>query len=52
MLIRRVGKTAVSNRADFEKAVEGASVEEGVLLLVRDPQGNQFFVVLKPGDES
>jgi serine protease Do len=47
MLIRRVGKTPVTGRRDFEKAVENASLDEGVLLLVRTPQGSQFFVVLK-----
>jgi serine protease Do len=47
MLIRRVGKTPIKNRRDFEAAVEHASLDEGVLLLVRTPQGNQFFVVLK-----
>jgi len=51
MLIRRVGKTPVNGRADFEKAVKDASLDEGVLLLVRTPQGNQFFVVIK-GEES
>jgi serine protease Do len=47
MLIRRVGRVAVSNSADFEKALADASVDEGVLLLVRSPQGRQFFVVVK-----
>ncbi|MGD9645370.1 MAG: Do family serine endopeptidase [Pirellulales bacterium] len=47
MLIRRVGRQAVSNSAEFEKALEDASLEEGVLLLVRTPQGRQFFVVVK-----
>lgn len=47
MLIRRVGKTTISGRTDFEKAVESASLDEGVLLLVRTPQGQQFFLVLK-----
>lgn len=47
MVIRRVGKTPVNNRADFEKAVKDVNPEDGVLLLVRSPQGQQFFVVLK-----
>jgi serine protease Do len=49
MLIRRVGKTTVNSRADFEKAVENVTLAEGVLLLVRTPEGQQFFVVLKEG---
>ena len=47
MLIRRVGRTAVSNSAEFEKALADTSLEEGILLLVRSPQGRQFFVVVK-----
>ena len=47
MLIRRVGRAAVASTADFEKAVAEASLDEGVLLLVRTPQARQFFVVVK-----
>ncbi len=50
-LIRRVGKATVTNRADFDKAMESVNPDEGVLLLVRSPQGQQFFVVLKENGE-
>ena len=47
MLIRQVGQTRVSNIEQFEKALKQTSVGDGVLLLVRTADGNQFFVVVK-----
>ena len=47
MLIRRVGRTQIADASEFETAMSNASLEEGVLLLVRTPQGRQFFVVIK-----
>ena len=47
MLIRRVGRQHVASVQEFEAAVAEANPEEGVLLLVRTPQGGQFFLVLK-----
>lgn len=47
MLIRRVGKFDVKNVKEFEAAIKDASLDEGILLLIRTPQGGQTFVVLK-----
>lgn len=47
MLIRRVGRTEIASADDFEAAMSAASLDQGVLLLVRSPQGRQFFVVVK-----
>lgn len=47
MLIRRVGQQNVTNVKEFQEALKSASVDEGVLLLVRTPQGVQMFMVLK-----
>jgi serine protease Do len=45
MLILRVGQKSVTSIDEFEKAVKGASLKEGVLLLVRTSQGNRFVVL-------
>jgi len=47
MLIRRVGAKNVSNVKEFEAAMQDASLDEGILLLVRTPSGAQTFLVLK-----
>jgi len=45
MLIRKVGREEVKSVADFRKAVEGQSVKEGLLLLVRTQAGNRYVVI-------
>jgi len=45
MLILRVGRTPVASIDDFQKAMKGASLKQGVLLLVRTPEGNRFVVI-------
>ena len=45
MLILRVGRTEVASVEAFKKAVDQASFEEGVLLLIRTENGNRFVVV-------
>jgi serine protease Do len=47
MLIRRVGRTAVTSVESFRKALEAQPKDEGVLLLVRAPQGTNRFVVVE-----
>jgi hypothetical protein len=37
----------VQSVADYEAAVRGASVEKGVLLLVRSGEGSRFVVLKK-----
>ncbi len=44
-LILRVGQETVTSVAEFEEAMEGVSLENGVLLLVRTPAGNRFVVI-------
>jgi serine protease Do len=48
VLIRKVGKTAVSTLAEFEAAIAKESAAEGVVLQVRSPRGNAV-VLLKKG---
>ncbi len=45
MVILRVGQQSVASLADFRKAMKSVSLEQGVLLLVRTPQGNRFVVL-------
>ena len=47
MLIRKVGQTDVKTTADFEAAVKQQKLEDGILLLVRTPQGNRYVVIEK-----
>ena len=47
MLILLVGKKQVRSAAEFATALKGESVKNGVLLLVRTPQGGNRFVVLR-----
>ena len=47
MLIRRVGRQPVASVEEFERAIEAIDPEEGALLLVRDRNGNQVFIVVK-----
>jgi serine protease Do len=47
MLIEKVGSKKVSSPAEFKEALKGTSVEKGVLVLVRTPQGGQFVVIRK-----
>jgi serine protease Do len=48
VLIRKVGRTAVSTIAEFAAALEKESPDEGVVLQVRTPRGNAV-VLLKKG---
>ncbi len=45
MLIMRVGKRPVKSVAEFREALQGESIEEGVLLLLRTADGNRFVVL-------
>lgn len=45
MLIEKVAGKTVNSPAEFKEALKGASVEKGVLLLVRTTRGAQFVVV-------
>jgi serine protease Do len=45
MAIVQVGRQPVKNVAEFERAIEGASLEKGVLLLVRSAEGSRFVVL-------
>ena len=45
MVIERIGMTDISKVADVDEAMKHVSVDKGILLLVRTPQGTQFLVV-------
>ena len=45
MLIRKVGHQDVASPDEFQAAVKKQPVEEGVLLLVRTPNGNRYVVL-------
>jgi serine protease Do len=45
MLILKVGKKPVENIEQFKAALQGQSVKDGVLLLVRTEAGNRFIVL-------
>ena len=47
MLVRRVGTKNVTNVKEFEEAMKASSLDDGILLLVRMPNGAQTFLVLK-----
>lgn len=48
-VIVQADRKAVANVEELEQAIQGASLEKGILLLVRNGQGNRF-VVLKARD--
>jgi serine protease Do len=45
MVITQVGRKAVKSVAEFEAEVNSASLDKGVLLLVRSAEGSQFVVL-------
>jgi len=45
VLIRKVGRTPVASVAEFEQALAGESLADGVLLQVRTPRGNQIVIL-------
>ncbi|HEY4759218.1 MAG TPA: PDZ domain-containing protein, partial [Thermoguttaceae bacterium] len=47
MLILRVGQKAIHSLADFKSALQGQTLEKGILLLVRTQYGNRFVVLKK-----
>ena len=47
MLIEKVGQRRVTTVAEFREALKEASIEKGVLLLVRSPRGSKFVVLRK-----
>ncbi|MGE5192425.1 MAG: PDZ domain-containing protein [Deltaproteobacteria bacterium] len=47
MLIEKVGQRRVTTVAEFREALKGASLEQGVLLLMRSQRGTQFVVLRK-----
>ena len=47
MLIEKVRQRRVTTVAEFREALKEASIEKGVLLLVRSPRGSKFVVLRK-----
>jgi S1-C subfamily serine protease len=47
LLIRRVGTTEVKDVKEFEKALSKEKLEDGILLQVRTPRGNQVLMLQK-----
>ena len=47
MLILKVGKKSVKNIEEFQSALKGESLKDGVLLLVRTRSGGSRYVVVK-----
>jgi len=45
MLIMRVGKRPVKSLQEFQEAIKQESLKQGILLLVRTPEGNRFVVL-------
>ena len=45
MLVRKVGQKEVTTVAEFRDAMAEQSLKDGVLLLVRTPQGNRYVVI-------
>jgi serine protease Do len=45
MLIMRVGKRQVKSLQEFQEAIKQESLKQGILLLVRTPEGNRFVVL-------
>ncbi len=45
MLIMRVGKRPVKSLQEFQEAIKQESLQQGILLLVRTPDGNRFVVL-------
>jgi len=49
VLIRKVGKEAVTTIGEFAEAIEKQSAEDGVMLQVRTPRGNAVILMKKSG---
>jgi serine protease Do len=47
MLVTRVDKEPVKSAAEFEKKMETAALDQGVLLQVQSADGNMAYVVVK-----
>jgi serine protease Do len=47
MLVRKVGRTAVTTVAEFAAAIEQESAAEGVVLQIRTPRGNSVVLLKK-----
>jgi serine protease Do len=45
MVISRLGRTEIKSMADFQAAMKATTSKEGLLLLVRTPQGSRFVVL-------
>ena len=45
MVIRKVGRSAVHNVKEFQTALKGESLKDGVLLQIRTERGNLFVVL-------
>ena len=43
MMIVEMNRKSINSMADFQRAVRNISTEDGVLLLVRTPQGSQYL---------
>jgi serine protease Do len=44
-VIEKVGTTRVASAKEFDEAVKQASLKEGILLLLRSPEGSRFVVL-------
>ena len=49
LVISQVDRKPVKSAKDFGNAIEKASLEKGVLLLIRSPQGSRFVVLRAAG---
>lgn len=47
MAITQIGRKPVKNVSEFEAAVKDASLEKGVLVLVKSPEGSRYVVLKK-----
>ena len=50
MVITQVNRRSVQSVADFEAAVQRASLEKGLLLLVKTSEGSRFVVIRQEGE--
>jgi serine protease Do len=43
MMIVEMNRKSINSMADFQRVVQASSKEEGLLLLVKTPQGSQYL---------
>ncbi len=47
MVIAKVGQKTVTSVSEFRDAIKNESLDDGILLLIRSPEGSRFIVVKK-----